>query len=207
MTRQHTAYRSKTQAIALAGLCIALTAVCSWISVPVPGTSVPINLATFAVILSGMILGKRYGALSMAAFLLLGALGVPVFHGFTGGLGIVAGPTGGFLFGYIALAFVMGWYADSARTKDPARSQDRSGDPPTASGLKYTAAVVLGEAFLYALGTVWFLHMAGGGYSAASLSSALLACVVPFLPGDAAKAVLAYLVFRRLERALEQGRS
>ena len=99
---------TRTQVLTRSALFIAVTAVCSWISIPIPGTSVPINLATFAVILAGLMLGSRDGAIAMLVFLSLGAIGVPVFHSFTGGMGIVFGPTGGFLIGYIALAFFAG---------------------------------------------------------------------------------------------------
>ena len=174
---------NKTQSLALSGLCIAMTAVCSWISIPVPGTSVPINLATFAVILSGLILGRKYGAISMAVFLLLGSIGVPVFHGFTGGFAIVAGPTGGFLFGYIALAMITGNYAGNSKTG-------------------YIVAVLFGELVLYVFGTLWFVFVSGSGLSVASLTAAVAACVLPFLPGDAVKAILAYLVYNRLKRTL-----
>ena len=76
---------TRTQVLTRSALFIAVTAVCSWISIPIPGTSVPINLATFAVILAGLMLGSRDGAIAMLVFLALGAIGVPVFHSFTGG--------------------------------------------------------------------------------------------------------------------------
>ena len=102
------ATRSKTYDIVYIAVFAVIMAICSWISIPIPGTSVPINLATFAVILAGLMLGSRDGAIAMLVFLALGAIGVPVFHSFTGGMGIVFGPTGGFLIGYIALAFFAG---------------------------------------------------------------------------------------------------
>ena len=72
----------------------AVCAVCSWISVPLPFTPVPINLGTLAVFLTAGLLGWKYGTLSVLVFVLLGAAGLPVFHGFTGGIGIITGPTG-----------------------------------------------------------------------------------------------------------------
>ena len=105
-----------TRTITASALFVAVIAICSWISVPVPGTAVPINLGTFGVIMTGYVLGKKNGVISVIIFLLLGAIGLPVFHGFTGGIGILMGPTGGFLIGYIALAFCAGMASElSAR--------------------------------------------------------------------------------------------
>ena len=85
----------------LTALLAAVTAACSWISVPLPFTPVPINLATLAVFLAGGLLGAKYGSISIITYVLLGAIGVPVFNSFTGGIGIITGPTGGYIIGYI----------------------------------------------------------------------------------------------------------
>ena len=175
------ATRSKTYDIVYIAVFAVIMAICSWISIPLPGTSVPINLATFAVILAGLMLGSRDGAIAMLVFLALGAIGVPVFHSFTGGMGIVFGPTGGFLIGYIALAFFAGLAAKES--EHPVRN--------------YILFTVIGEVVLYALGSVWFIFQAGS-----NIQTALMACVVPFLPGDAVKMVLAYLVAGRLKKVI-----
>lgn len=169
--------RNKTYTLTTSALFVALTAVCSWISIPLPG-SVPINLATFAVILAGGVLGYKYGPAAMAVFLILGAIGAPVFHSFTGGMGIVFGPTGGFLIGYIALAFIVGLSARSEKAS------------------AFAIAFVLGEAVLYALGCFWFIKMTGN-----PMSVALTACVLPFIPGDIVKGVLAYIVKKRIDKS------
>lgn len=168
---------SKTNLITLSAVFTALTAVCSWISFTVPGTSVPINLATFAVLLTGVMLGHKYGALSMTVFLLLGAMGVPVFHSFTGGLGILAGPTGGFLIGYIFLAMAGGFY--------------REGRVP------FIAAAFIGETILYLCGCAWFTISTGSGWGAA-----LTACVLPFIPGDIVKVIAVWFVSHRLSKII-----
>lgn len=168
---------TKTYALTVSALFVALTAVCSWISIPLPG-SVPINLATFAVILAGSVLGYKYGPAAMTVFLILGAIGVPVFHSFTGGMGIVFGPTGGFLIGYIVLALVMGLAAK------------KDGIPV------FAVAFLVGEALLYVLGCIWFIKMTGN-----PASVALTACVLPFIPGDIVKGILAYIVKVRIVKA------
>lgn len=99
---------SKTTYMALCGLFAALTAVCSYISIPLGFTPVPVNLATLAVFLAGGLLGKKYGTVALAVYALIGAVGVPVFSEFRGGLSVLAGPTGGYIIGYIAAAFIVG---------------------------------------------------------------------------------------------------
>lgn len=90
----------------------AFTAICAVISVPLPFSPVPVSLATLAVLICGGLIGPKCGSLSQIVYLLLGAIGVPIFHNFTGGMGILLGPTGGFLFGYIFMAFVFGLLAE-----------------------------------------------------------------------------------------------
>ena len=103
---------SKTTMLILCGIFAAVTAICSLITIPLGFTPVPINLGTLAVFLTGGVLGKKYGTLSMTVYVLLGAAGVPVFSGFRGGLGVLAGPTGGYIIGYIAAVLVIGLLAD-----------------------------------------------------------------------------------------------
>jgi biotin transport system substrate-specific component len=84
----------------------AATAMGAYIMIPLP--PVPITLQTLFVVLAGALLGGRLGALSQVVYLLLGIIGLPVFHGGKGGLGILLGPTGGYLVGFIAAAYVVG---------------------------------------------------------------------------------------------------
>ena len=86
---------SRTTMMILCGIFAAVTAICSLITIPLGFTPVPVNLGTLSVFLTGGILGKKYGTLSMTVYVLLGAAGVPVFSGFRGGRGVLAGPTGG----------------------------------------------------------------------------------------------------------------
>ena len=89
-----------TYELVLCALCAAVTCILAPISVPLAG-EVPISLATFAVLLSGILLGGRFGAISQLVYVLLGSVGVPVFAGWTGGIGITLGVTGGYIIGYI----------------------------------------------------------------------------------------------------------
>ena len=116
-------------------------------------------------------------------YLLLGAVGVPVFHNFTGGFGILAGPTGGYIVGYAVAAFLTGWILD--HRKNPDRF--------SALALSMTAGLFS----CYLLGTAWFMAS-----SASALIPALAACVFPFLPGDALKIIAACILVRKLRPVL-----
>ena len=88
---------SRTYQLVLTGIFAAVTAVCSWISIPLP-SMIPINLAILGVLLSAGCLGFKCGSMSQIIYVLLGAIGVPVFAGFSGGFHVIAGPTGGFIY-------------------------------------------------------------------------------------------------------------
>ena len=163
-----------------AALFTALTAVCAQICIPMP--PVPVSMALFAVQLCGALLGARWGMLSMAAYILLGAVGVPVFSGFASGPSALFGSTGGFLAGYVLCAGITG------------RLCARSG----ASLVRCCAAMCAGLTVCYACGTLWFMFVSGS-----SPAAALGACALPFLPADALKILLAALLAARLRPPLK----
>lgn len=168
----------------LCGLFAAITAVCSMVSIPLPFSPVPVNLATLSVFLSGGLLGSKAGAVSQLVYVILGAAGLPVFHNFTGGLSILAGPTGGFLIGYIAAAFIVGIFAERSA-------------PPQELKIFISFKVIgfmAGLASCYALGTIWFMYI-----MKANIWTALISCVFPFLIGDALKIVFASIIIKKLK--------
>lgn len=181
MSNDNKAY-SKTTYLALCGLFASMTAICSYITIPLGFTPVPMNLGTLGVFLAGGLIGKKYGTLSMVVYVLMGAAGIPVFAGFQAGVGVLAGPTGGFIFGYIAAAFIIGAVMEH---------------PETAEGGRKTAlcimAMIMGLFTCYLLGTLWFIVLTNTG-----LWAALTACVMPFLPADAVKIFAAVVLVRRL---------
>lgn len=152
-------------------LFAALIAICAWISVPV--FDIAFTLQTFAVFLTLGLLGGKRGSAAIFIYLLLGAAGMPVFSGFRGGIGVLAGVTGGYLWGFLAAALLY-------------LLLERFGKLP---------AMIAGQLVCYLCGSIWFLLYAGSG-----LSLILLRCVVPYLIPDAAKIVLAYTLTRRLQR-------
>ncbi len=131
--------RKSTFHLALCAFFAALTAAAAQLSVPIG--PVPVSLATFAVYLAGGILGAGGGAVSQAVYVLLGAAGLPVFAGFRGGAAVLAGPTGGYLAGYIVCALITGAGAE------------RFGRKP----LPLVLSMIFGTLVCYALGTAWFM--------------------------------------------------
>lgn len=154
-----------TKTLTLTAVLTALLCICGPLSLPIG--PVPISLTTAVLMLMGLLLGAGRATLCCAVYLLLGLVGVPVFGGFSGGAGVFAGPTGGFLVGYLVLTAICGFGC--------ARTDKRS---------LQALVMVGGTALLYAMGTVWFIVQTGAG-----LPGALTACVLPFLPGDALKII------------------
>lgn len=173
----------------------ALTVVCAQIAVPLPFTPVPLSLATLGVLAAGGLLGAKYGMISQVVYVLLGAVGVPVFANFTGGLGKLAGPTGGYLIGYILTAGIAGALCKIIFGKFTENSKSM------------TFALLLGAFSLsvlgyYLPGTLWFAFSTGTTFWAA-----LVSCVFPFLPGDALKIAAASLLMQRLYPRLHNYRA
>ena len=154
----------------------AVTAAAAQITIPI--SPVPFTLQVLAVILSGLLLGVRYGALAQAVYVLVGAIGVPVFAGFKGGLGILLGPTGGYLISYPLAAAVAGLAAHTV-----ARASRRRA---LWTGFLWGCA---GLAVIYALGATWLAVVAG-----LSPTEALATGVLPFVIFDLIKVGLAALV-------------
>lgn len=177
-----------TRDLVLCALCAAVTCILAPLSVPLAG-EVPISLATFAVLLSGILLGAKLGGLSQVIYVLLGSVGVPVFAGWKGGIGITLGITGGYIIGYIPMAFVAGLlYYRFGRNESGVR--------------KYAAMIVsmiLATAALYFIGTAWFIAQ-----TKMTLAASLTACVIPFLPGDLIKIVAVMLIAPPIEVALKK---
>ena len=174
----------------LCALFAALTAVCSQIMVPLPFTPIPINLALLAVWVCGGILGAKKGAIAMLVYILLGAVGVPVFVGLNAGLGALAGPTGGYIIGYLPSVIVFALLVRQPETRE------RGGKP--AKG--FILSIVRGlpaMAACYSPGTAWFMLTTGMG-----LTESLVICVIPFIPGDVLKIVAAVAVMGALRKPL-----
>lgn len=179
----NTASANRVRRLVLCALFAALTAVCSQIAVPMPW-GVPINLAIFAVCMAGSMLGPIWGTASLAVYVALAAIGVPVLAGFQGGPAAIFGKTGGYAVGYILAALLTGLLVK-------------------ALGRRFGSlllAMVVGCLACYALGTLWFVFL-----THSPLLTALSLCLLPYLPADAVKIVLAALLTIQLDRRLPRG--
>ncbi len=166
------------------GIIVAVLCVCSWISIPLV---VPITLQTLAVFLAVGLLGRRDGTIAILVYLLLGAAGLPVFSGMRGGAGMLLGPTGGYLVGFVATGLVSGSILRRFGMKKSVMA----------------AAFLLGLVVCYAFGTVWFLWGYARIGESISLFQALGKCVVPFCIPDAGKILLAVCLVERIKPRMD----
>lgn len=166
----------KTSKMIKAAFMAALTAVGAYIIIPIG--PVPITLQTFFVLLSGRLLGKKYGVLAQITYLLLGTFGLPIFSGGQGGLGVIAGPTGGFLISFVAAAWIAAHYSGNHK-KD----------------FLILSAAVLSN---YLIGSLYFTFVTGTG-----IIAALNMTVIPFIPGDLAKIFLVLILAPIIEKRLK----
>ena len=175
------ATRSKTYDIVYIAVFAVIMAICSWISIP---AAVPFTLQTFGVFIAVGILGGKRGTLSVLVFILLGAVGIPVFANFSGGIGVLAGPTGGYIIGFLFSALVM-WAMEKL---------------PGKKSIMQIVSMVVGLVVCYAFGTAWFMVVYGKANGPVGLVTALGWCVFPFIIPDLIKIALAYVLSRKLRK-------
>lgn len=169
-----------TFALVLAAIFAGISAVLSQIQIPLG--LVPINMTHISIFLAAGLLGFKCGTASQALYVVLGAIGMPVFTGFTSGLGIMSGPTGGFIIGYIAC------------TAATAVLIDHFGRTIVSIAL----AMTVGMAVSYICGVAWYMYSMH-----VTLIPALTTCVFPFLPGDALKIALSAALVKRLRPVIK----
>ena len=173
------ATRSKTYDMAYIAIFAVLMAICSWISIPM---AVPFTLQTFGVFMAVGVLGGKRGTLAVLIYILLGAVGVPVFAGFSGGIGVLLNTTGGYIVGFLFSALVM-WGMETLWGKKP---------------VVQIASMLVGLIVCYALGTIWFMVVYARNTGAVGLGTVLGWCVIPFMIPDLIKIALAFVLSRRL---------
>ena len=178
-----TAARFSAKDMAYIAVFTALLAVCSWIAIPMPW-GVAYTLQTLGVFLAVGVLGGKRGTLAVVVYLLLGAMGVPVFSGFQGGTAALLGTTGGYIAGFLFSALVM-WMLEKLLGRSlPALA----------------LSMVLGLAVCYAFGTVWYMAVYTRSNGAAALGTVLGWCVVPYIIPDLVKIGLAVGLSNRLQK-------
>lgn len=175
-----------TRDLILAGLFAALTAVSSYISIPIG--PVPITLQSLMVILSGIILGSKVGALSQITYVLLGLIGLPIFSGGSGGFDSIFHPTFGFLLSFILVAYIVGKITEKHKSYS-----------------NLIIAVTLGSLLMYIIGVpyFYFIFTSYMGKSITFYGALKMACI-PFIPGDAVKAVISVALGKQLIRRLSR---
>ena len=185
---------SKTFTICYIAIFTAIICVISQLpGIPLPG-GVPMTLQTLIIPLAGVILGPVYGFVATLLYLLLGIVGLPVFSGFTGGIGCIMGATGGFLISFPIMALLAGL-------------GDRLGEKAGKRTVYYTglyAGLILGSVINYVIGTLWFAQIYLGAINAENMSAGFAACVLPFIPTAIIKIILAGVLGVVLKRALRK---
>ena len=177
--------KSKTYDMVYIAIFAVLMAICSWISIPM---EVPFTLQTFGVFIAVGILGGKRGTLSVLVYILLGAVGVPVFAGFSGGIGVLFNTTGGYIIGFLFSALIM-WGIEKLFGRKP---------------VVQILSMLAGLAVCYTFGTVWFMIVYSSANGAVGLGVVLGWCVIPFIIPDLVKIGLAFVVSRKLRQYVPQ---
>ena len=194
---QAAAGRMSTADMAHIAIFAALMAVMAQISIPMPG-GVPFTMQTMGVYLTGIVLGRRKGAYAILLYLLLGLAGLPVFSHFGGGLGRLAGPTGGFLLSYPLMAWLAG--TGAGFLYGVPGMQGRNETASKRAGLPGFILCMLGATGVnYAMGTLMYSAVTGN-----PLQAALAACVLPFIVTDLVKLGMAAVLGASLRKALHR---
>ena len=171
----------KVYPLAMTAVMTAVTCVLGPMSIAIG--PIPVSFTNLAIYLSLYLLGWKRGSVSYLVYMLIGMVGMPVFSGYAGGFGKLFGPTGGYIIGFLPMAILAGWVIDHSRSR-----------------LAHLVGMILGTVVCYILGTAWFCFQAGY-----TVEAALALCVIPFIPVDLGKMVLAMglgsVVRDRLEKA------
>lgn len=174
---------TKVKELVLIGLMAAVICILGPLSIPLPVSPVPISMTNLAVYFAVYILGTKRSLISYLVYLLIGFAGIPVFSAFTSGPAKLLGPTGGYLIGFLFIAPIAGYFIDRY---------------PSRMGLCFLG-MALSAVVYYVFGSVWLAWQSG-----MSLSAAFAAGVIPFLPGDVGKMVLAMLAGPQIRKRLQK---
>lgn len=164
--------------VTLSAMFAALLVVISFVNIHFSFSPVPISLENFAIMLAASVLGARYGLFSIGTVVVLTAIGFPLLHG-SGGLALLLGPTGGFIWMYPVSAFLIGLIVPRIKSKGVGGMI-----------LVFLTLELFGSLLLYVTGVPWLAHAAD-----VSLSKAMVLGCYPYLPGDAVKAVLGTVIW------------
>ena len=181
---KHQSNRMKVYDMTYIAVFVVLIIICSWITIPF-GT-IPVTMQIFAVFLAVGVLGGKRGSLSVFIYLLIGCVGLPVFSGFQGGIGVLFGQSGGYLLGFLPAVLLM-WLLETLLGK---------------KWLVQLLGMFTGLIVCYGFGTIWFMLVYMKNADAVSLGTVLGLCLLPFIIPDLVKIGLAYFLTKRLRKVL-----
>lgn len=172
---------NKTRDIVYMSVFTAMISICSWISIP---ASIPFTLQTMGVFMTVGLLGGKRGTLTVLTYILLGAIGVPVFAGLTGGISVLLGTTGGYIMGFLLSALLM-WGIETIMGRNQ---------------IVLAFSMIAGLIVCYAFGTAWFMMIYTQHSGVIGLSTVLGLCVIPFIIPDLIKIGVALFLTKRLKK-------
>lgn len=175
--------KNSVQDIVFIGLITAITCIAAPFSIPIPFSPVPISLTNLVIYFSIILIGLRKGTVSYLVYLFIGLIGLPVFSGFSGGLSKIAGPTGGYLIGFIFMAIISGYFVEKFSGKL----------------YMYVVGMVLGTIVDYAFGTIWLSYQLN-----LSFVQGLFMGVIPYIIGDIIKIIIAVSVAPVIKKRIEK---
>ncbi len=181
MKKNFSSNKFNTIDIVLIALFVCLISICAWISIP---TLIPFTMQTFAIYLTINFLGGKNGTISICIYILLGLIGVPVFSNFTSGAGVILGPAGGYMLGWIISGIVM-WILETILNSNICSQ---------------AISMLAGLLVCYIFGTVWFVLIYSRNTASIGLWTALLGCVIPFIIPDLLKLSLALFISQKLKK-------
>ena len=173
--------KNKTSDIVYIGIFAAMISICSWITIP---ATIPFTLQTMGIFTAIGILGGQRGTLAVLTYILLGAVGIPVFSGFSGGIGIIFGTTGGYIIGFLFSAILM-WGIEAIFGRNQ---------------IVFILSMIAGLFVCYAFGTAWFMMIYTQQSGLVEISTVLGWCVIPFIIPDFIKIAVALFLTKRLKK-------
>ncbi|MFA7636710.1 MAG: biotin transporter BioY [Monoglobales bacterium] len=171
----------KTKDLTEISLFTAIIVMCAYITIPY---TIPFTMQTFGIFLAISVLGKNKGSLAILIYLLIGAIGIPVFSGFRGGLGVLLSYTGGYIIGFLAGGYISGLI----------------GEYIGKTYIKQLISMLAGLLVCYIFGSLWFYFVYTNNTGSIGIISVLTTCVVPFIIPDIAKIALAVYIGKKVKR-------
>lgn len=183
--------KSAAYNICITAMFVAIIAVCAWLAIPI--SAISITLQTMGVCLAAALLGWKRGLIAVAAYILLGLVGVPVFTGPKGGVAVLAGVTGGYIIGFLFTALIVGVVSDLVKNRGK-----------VARTVFLALSMVVGIAVCYAFGTGWFVIVYGAkNAEGITVAAALNMCVIPYIVPDLVKVAVATALAVPLRRFIK----